>query len=353
MEAAVSYFGQMTVRRDFEETEVRDQLERILASSVFRNSRRASAMLRYTVERALGDEADALKERTIGIEVFGRPPGYDTSADHIVRSTAGDVRRRLAQFYQENGGGIRIDFQAGSYVPHFGNSEQAGRLDSPLARFWAPLLADRRPVLLCIGGTGLAPVLGDSARPQSKDQLKLADVFALESEKVAFSDAVTLAKLTGFLGSQDVGFRIVHESEIGLEDLRQNPAILIGALNNDWGLRLGDELRFTFSYDAEALTGAILDRGKVAWSISLDIPFSAVHEDRGVVTRVLNQTTGQHMILAGGITMLGTLAAGELLTKPELMPDGEWDGPNGQVLFSTKVLRGAAAPPVVVDTWFW
>lgn len=343
----------MSAPHRYEEAEVREQLQRILASAAFRNSRRATAMLQYSVERALAGESDALKERTIGVEVFGRSAGYDTGADHIVRSTAGDVRRRLAQYYHENGDGIRIDFQPGSYVPQFGSAEATAYGESPLSRFWAPMLANGGPVLLCIGGTGLAPFLADAARPKPKDQLPLAEVFGLESEKVAFSDAVTLAKLTGFLGSRGAGYRIVHESEIGLDDLRQGPAILIGALNNDWGLRLADELRFTFSYDAETLSGSILDRGEVVWSISLDMPFAAVHEDRGVITRVMNPTTGKPMVLAGGVTMLGTLAAGELLTSAELMPDGAWDRNNGQVLFSTKVLRGSAASPIVVKTWFW
>jgi len=59
------------------------------------------------------------------------------------------------------------------------------------------------------------------------------------------------------------------------------------------------------------------------------------------------------MVLAAGITMLGTVAAGELLTNPNYMPDGEWERPNAQMVFTTKVLRGSAAPPHVLETWFW
>src|SRR5689334_22253874 len=58
---------------------VRVQLERILASSVFRNSKRYTSVLKYIVERALEGATDHLKERTIGIEVFGRTPDYDTA----------------------------------------------------------------------------------------------------------------------------------------------------------------------------------------------------------------------------------------------------------------------------------
>ena len=337
------------------EAEVRNQLERILASGPFRSSRRASAMLRYAVERTLAGDSESLKERTIGVEVFGRSPRYDTAADHIVRSTAGDVRRRLAQYYQENGAksGPRIDFAPGSYVPHFGGEEPAAPARSAFDRFWAPLLGSGRPVLLCIGGPGLAPVLAESAPAKTKEQLSLAEVMGLESQKVAFSDAVTLATVTGFLAGQSASYRIAHESEVGLDDLRQSPAVLIGALNNDWGLRLARELRFTFSFDMGTLTGSILDRGSAVWNIGLDIPFVSMIEDRGVVTRVMNQTTGQPMVLAAGVTMMGTLAAAELLSNPAYMPDGEWERPNAQIVFATRVLRGCATPPRVLATWFW
>jgi hypothetical protein len=110
-------------------------------------------------------------------------------------------------------------------------------------------------------------------------------VFLLESEKVAFSDAVTLATVAGFLTSQGPTYRIAHESQIGLDRLRQGPSVLIRALNNGWGLRLAEHLRFTFSFDAGTLTGSVLDRGEAAWSIRLGAPFASVCEDRGVITR--------------------------------------------------------------------
>ena len=81
--------------------EVREQLDRILACSVFRNSKRNCNLLRHVVERTLEGRHEDLKERAIGIDVFGRTIDYDTNADHVVRSVAGEVRRRLAQYYME------------------------------------------------------------------------------------------------------------------------------------------------------------------------------------------------------------------------------------------------------------
>ena len=42
-----------------------------------------------------------MKERTLGVEVFGRPPDYDTNADPVVRVTAAEIRKKIAQFYHE------------------------------------------------------------------------------------------------------------------------------------------------------------------------------------------------------------------------------------------------------------
>jgi hypothetical protein len=67
-------------------------MEKVLASNQFCNSRRYPALLRYVVDQALSGNGDQIKERTVGIEVFGRPPDYDTNTDTVVRYTAGEVR---------------------------------------------------------------------------------------------------------------------------------------------------------------------------------------------------------------------------------------------------------------------
>ncbi len=100
---------------------VREQLDRILAHSLFAQSRRYPGLLRFVVERTLRGDADQLKERLIGIEVFGRAPDYDANADPVVRVTAGEIRKRLAQYYYapEHSGELRIELPTGGYQPQF------------------------------------------------------------------------------------------------------------------------------------------------------------------------------------------------------------------------------------------
>src|SRR5580658_8310319 len=105
----------------FSRSEVTQQLERTVRSRHFRNSKRYPSFLRFVVEQTLAGKTEALKERTLGTDVFARRSDYDTNADPIVRVTAGEVRKRIAQYYQESGHEheLRIDLPLGSYVPHF------------------------------------------------------------------------------------------------------------------------------------------------------------------------------------------------------------------------------------------
>jgi hypothetical protein len=129
MPAAGSVIGVWHPKTESERQLVRSQLERIVGDSRFTASKRYPSMLRYIVEQTLAENEDSLKERTLGIEVFHRPPDYDTNLDPVVRLCAVEVRKRLVQYYQSpvHAGELRIELNSGSYVPVF--SQPA--LDSP------------------------------------------------------------------------------------------------------------------------------------------------------------------------------------------------------------------------------
>src|SRR3954471_20506521 len=81
------------------EEQIREELNRVLASHEFRTSKRSQEFLRYVVDHTLKGQADTLKERNIGVDVFGRPVDYDPSEDATVRVKAGEVRKRLGLYY--------------------------------------------------------------------------------------------------------------------------------------------------------------------------------------------------------------------------------------------------------------
>jgi hypothetical protein len=391
--------------------EIRNQLERILAHPQFQNSRRYPALLRYVVERTLEGNGASLKERTIGIEVFGREPHYDTNLDHTVRTSAGEVRKRLAQYYVESDrdGEIRIDLPAGSYVPQFRHRRQdkipvlhiedsgAETLAPPeiaeaavavkplwrriilpaiglatllvagiawtrgnwvpqsaLDQFWTPISASASPITLCVGPP-MAPGLGDSAAPPT-----LREGSSVR-QRVAFFDAVTLARLTAFLAGKGKNFKVLYSPQISLADLRQGPAILIGAFNNDWTLRLAGPLRYSFQHDTDFHITSIRDEqnpGRNDWKVDRRTPELDLAEDYSIVSRVSDPTTGETVIVAAGITKYGTLSAGEFLTSSRLdeltrYAPRDWRRKNLQIILGTQVVKGSPGPPRVLATYFW
>src|SRR5579872_1784221 len=94
---------------------VRKHLAEVTEGAAFKGSHRSAQFLRYIVEQSLDGHLDSLKERVIGVELFGRSPAYDTGEDAIVRVTASDVRKRLLQHYGQYGAtsGLRITLQIG------------------------------------------------------------------------------------------------------------------------------------------------------------------------------------------------------------------------------------------------
>lgn len=110
-----------TVLKGISTETVEEQLRRLRSSPLFSHSRRYPLFLDYVVRKTLDGQSDELKERIVGVEAFGRPSDYDLNADPVVRVTAGEVRKRLAQYYYDSDHQheLRIELHPGSYVPEF------------------------------------------------------------------------------------------------------------------------------------------------------------------------------------------------------------------------------------------
>ena len=112
---------------------VRDHLKDVFESKAFAGSKRAQDFLQLIVDHALAGRLDSLRERMIGAEMFGRSIDYDTANDAVVRVKATEVRRKLAQYYQETTKPqlVRIELPSGSYVPKFRWESQGESLADP------------------------------------------------------------------------------------------------------------------------------------------------------------------------------------------------------------------------------
>jgi hypothetical protein len=388
-------------RYHFDELEsgaIREQLERLLFHQTFRNSKRYPALLRYVVEHTLEGNVEQLKERTLGIEVFGRELDYDTNIDHIVRSNAGEIRKRIAQYYHEPGheSEIRIDLPSGSYVPEFHwpepklivekHSEPAPARKRPillygvvtlcmaallavtvwisalpretaLDHFWQPVLGSSNSVLLCLG---IAPGAQTGSAVDAA-ALSVADAHLSKTHMIGLGDAITLARLTSLLGAKGKSFQIRSELNSTLDDFRNSPAVLIGGFNNEWTMRLTQGQRFTFEVDPNTIVLRIKDNQNppADWSVDMAMPSNKLTADYGLVSRVYDSTTQRMVVVAAGIGVYGTLAAGEFLTDPQYMEllakqaPKDWERKNVQIVITTQVINGHSGPPRIVVANFW
>jgi hypothetical protein len=386
------------------------QLERVLDSPQFRSSKRCTLLLRYVVERALENRLECLKERVLGVEVFKRAPQYDTNQDPVVRGTAGEVRKRLAQYYLEPGRAeeLRISLPAGSYVPeiHLPSEKvepvtsdrrapafsilalacaiavaavllSSGFRRSSLDRFWAPILARQDSVLVCIGQpksyTFNGRVKADVDRwfesgeqkqdpPANIASVALSDIVPAWDWNVSLDDAQAFSQLSNLFAQKGRRVQLRGGRSVSLADLRGRPVVLIGAFDNDWSLGLADKLRFYFDNDQHNRRLVVRDRqqpANVDWSVANSWPHGAITLDYAIVSRVLDPTTEQTVVIAAGITQYGTNAAAEFLTNEAYFTEAvrsapdNWQKKNMQVVLSTKVMSGAHGPPKVLTVHWW
>jgi hypothetical protein len=375
---------------------VREQLERILKSPMFLNSRRCPSFLRYIVTHTLDRKTEQLKERTLGIEVFGRDPDYDTNLDNVVRTTAGEIRKRLAQYYQEpeHGSEIRIDLPSGSYAPrfHLHVEEPAQVLSAPekkrpgwfwgiiaaglafvtiavfawtrihtaetaLDKFWTPVLNSGNPVLVCSG------TIQSFQRQRAQMQGSAASVTSSDlGTSITLAEASALMRFASILDGKGKSYHLRADSSVTLTDLKDEPAVLIGAINNEWTLRLLEPFHFSLQIDPKENFIWICDRDQPSrrtWGKDHNVPPEKLTEDYALISRFQSPMTGQFTVISAGLYSYGTLAAAEFLTDPSLLSElaamapAGWEKHNVQVVITTKVINGNAGHPRIVSTYFW
>lgn len=412
---------------------IREQLERLLASPRFVSSPRCQKLLRYIVEETIRGSAESLKERNLGIEVFKRDAAYDTNANPVVRVAAGEVRKKLAQYYFEPGsqGQIRIEIPVGSYVPEFsfpdpgpGNETvvppaealqphiledrtptapvvvpavtvlpriwprtravklvvlafgllaicigalvwRAVNAESPLERFWAPVLRSPNPVFLCTGQLRALRIQLDPMASRNPGATAMPfgqqDGDTLNIPVAVLNDSTTLANIAGLLRSERKQFLARSEGNTSYDDMQKGPVVLIGGLNNDWTIHMMRNMRFRFNQDPQTKEWWIADEKNPGLKLGAKraIPGAPLSQDMAIVARILDSETKQPAFIVAGLTSEGTLAAGNFVTTSQYMGDylksapRNWQKKNLEILLSVNVIDGQPGPPRVVDSTTW
>lgn len=300
-------------------TAILQQLERMVKSRHFRNSRRYPAFLAHIVRRRLDGDLDSLKERMLGIEVFKRPNDYDTGSDPVVRITAGEVRKRIALYYHDEGTGreLRIELPPGSYVPMFSEVNHGAPGQEPEAFPYGPyavtgggaarlhagmaeaaqraglrsrprfgMLATALAMVLAVTIAGIwfwrwdsSPVesmwrpffdspdpvlivvgspLGSLAGPTENGSDPRLPMDSHSHVHLSLNDALALSNITGLLDIHGQAYRVQTASSTSLDDLRKRPVVLISAFGNPWSGRILTPLRFSLLRQQIAADGTTI-----------------------------------------------------------------------------------------------
>jgi hypothetical protein len=410
---------------------VREELDRILESKFFKNSPRSRQFLEYVVRHKLDGHAEQLKERTIGIAVFQRAPGYATGDDPIVRVQASDVRRRLEQYYRAlpDPPSVRIELHAGSYSPNihwssavcetstdhppeplpaqtpqrriraipfllaglilalvagtgwiFAHSRANPSPQTALEQFWAPVFSTPQPVLICLAKPVVYRPTFDLYRKYAQthpgsfqteversnqviplgahDQIAWSEMMPYPDYGVAVGDVYAAVRVSSLMGQIEKPSQVRIGGNYSFEDLRNSPAVVVGAFNNKWTMQIMPELHFSFVEDnGKYLIREQIPGGRV-WRPSFRQPQQA-GDDFAIVARLLDSKTGQFTIVAAGVTGSGTQAAGEFISSPTFLERGlssvspDWQKKNMELVLQTTVTDSVAGPARVVAAYVW
>jgi hypothetical protein len=391
---------------------IRDELAEVLKSRHFCNSRRYPALLSYVVRKTLAGQAEELKERVLGVEVFHRPPDYDSDIDTVVRVAAGEVRRRLALIYYESDGehAIEISLPTGSYVPEFYRNAQevpapsvasgpalphrippasfpkplpalvldpyrsawgkkiAARIaftiliaslvalsfqhrtearQNAIDLFWQPIRSSSSPAIFCPGA-----MVKDPKSTYGLTMAQRTDDYTFTS----MATTMAVADLVHLFSETHTEYLVQPTSTITLTDIRQHPAVLIGAYNNEWTLNLQKDLRYRFADDPARQIYDVTN-SSVRWSRPQSSPYLE-RDDFAIVARFYSKITDSPVVMIAGIEKNGTQEAAEFVSTPRYMDAltqqaKDWASKNVEMVLKIKVVHGKSGVPSIEAVQLW
>lgn len=259
---------------------------------------------------------------------------------------------------------------------------QKNRSEAFLKQFWSPVFTSPKPLLICLPKTVLY-------RP-SASLYKRGETFPGEFENevdrlndrphLKPDDLVRWDDMDGYYdfglskGDVEASFRLSNQlikmgkdtelrigSDYRWDDLRKAPSVIIGAFNNQWGLKITSGLHFTF-VDPGPGSLRIDEQGPAgrSWTQQqFDTRSATFSSDYGLVSRLVNASTGQFAVSIAGITSSGDAAAAEVASSNELLEKAlrkaprDWSRKNLQIVVKTNVTDGVAGPAQIVAVYIW
>jgi hypothetical protein len=351
----------------------------------FRRTPKLQRFLAVVCDYYFQNRASEINEFLIATQAFGKGEGFDPSQDSLVRVQAREVRRRLREYYQEEGKGSRLilDIPLGHYIPDFTNvevpkaprtfrpfkaagimlgatalvciailfmadrerrqllgasalaSSRANQSQNPLlSHMWNRFLESDVPTLLVLSNPDvgeckpLQPLDGES-----QPRLVAADGSPCPDEFTGMGEAVALHLITNLFKSAKQPLSVKQSRIVTADDVKRYNLILLGGKGvNAWTRRLGDDL---------TLDQREADVAK-SYATVFDKKTSELVRDRAIIAVRKHATTGHWLMFLYGKHSQGTQAAAEASSDERFLAQLKWPSQNAPFPDNFRILVGVS-----------
>ncbi len=365
----------------------REEVQRVLHSAQFRRAPKLQRFLSLICEYHFTDRSRDISEFLIATEAFGKGPTFDPSQDSLVRVQAREARRRLREYYQDEGKDSRLilDIPVGSYAPVFTQAPgplQLTRVNSPriawvmlsvtalvcaallfsadrqrriwvaasassvpspaaaagaptplVSRLWDRFLDSGTPTVLVVSN----PDVGECSDTQPA-VVKISGApkeTPCPDEYTGMGEAVAINLISNVFEARKKTLIVKQSRMVNEDDVKRYNLILLGGrLVNNWTLRLGGDL--TLTPDARAIPPGLEARYQTAF----DPKTGQLISDRGLIAMRRHPSTGRWLLFLYGKHTQGTRGAVEGAMDERFLAGLHWPTAAGPVPDSFRILIG-------------
>ncbi len=359
----------------------KQEVQRVLHSPQFRRAPKLQRFLQLICDYHFHNRSADINEFVIATEAFGKGPDFEPSEDSLVRVQAREVRRRLREYYQNEGKSslVILDIPVGSYAPVFTAIVQAvparrppsiraawvmlagtalacaallyaadherrllvrstalaaehvtaGVLSPPLAGLWKRFLDSDVPTVLVVSN----PDVGGCAEQKTR---VAGEADPCPDQYTGMGEAVAIHLITSLFRSAGKTLIVKQSRMVNADDLtRYNLVLLGGKQVNVWTRRLGEDLSLS------ATREDLLDPSQSQqYATAFDSKTGQLTRDRAIVALRKHPLTGRWVLFLFGKHSQGTHAAAEAATDERFLSRLKWPPPSSPFPESFHVLVG-------------
>ncbi len=334
-----------------------------------------------TVEPAIRIEIPLGSYSPVFTEVHARPSVVQVPGESLTPVREVPREKKAPRYWRTVAGLVMLLLISVTLISTY-RSRRAAQKVTPIDEFWAPVFATPQPVLVCLAKStvyrptealfqrysrthagSFGTVVEKYDKPLAfdpKESIAWGELRQDPAFGVARGDAYAAVTLSALLGRINKPAQVRIGSDYSFSDLKNSPAVIVGAFNNRFTLQVTSTLHFAFVEESgKTFIREQGGNGRVWQERYRNDNRLDPMEDSAIVAILLDSGTGQFTIIVAGVGELGTQAASELITRPDLLepivhnlPSG-WEKKNLEIVLQTTVTDSVPGPPHILATYSW